>query len=381
LPSPPVVVIARHRSCNFEDFEHGSVRLPNSTSLSDISNHEKRYPSVSLLGLDAHSEDSVQEKAKGQGPYDEVAKSPSAKFQKIALESIQISMKSAGYQKLKDFWKQNRISTSGSSFPMSTASSRTSTSSFSSRKAYPGSRELGLDSSAIDGKNHRSAMFRPITRLLDSLSIPAVTPEGNESDLSETMENRGLTSGPTEFTWHDKYDSMGQGSEDDDSGMSPSPWLLNETEKILGPRYMNADAESLSGKSNRSLNFKLKRGRRKESEASYGSASQSSAHNVSSVMSAVSSSMSNDILEQTGGEIFFRKSKKSLESDKKRLEAQLAALENDIATTTSSITMTSIPGTSLSTLSARSKTKKRKSKIIVIAPAGKLGVILANRFV
>jgi tryptophanase len=147
---------------------------------------------------------------------------------------------------------------------------------------------------------------------------------------------------------------------------------------------VNADTESLNGKTNRSQQSRSKQGlggRKNGSEVSYGSyGSRFSHHDVASVMSAVSSSMSTEFLAQQGREISINKAKKSLEHDLKRLEKQLAALDPDNTTTTSSITMSSITGASFSTISARSRaTLNRKKRIVVMVPPGKLGVILADR--
>jgi hypothetical protein len=294
--------------------------------------------------------------------------------------SFHQSIKEAGQRILGDLLKSSDPppAPTPTQSPSSTESSKTSNSSFSSCKAYTGTQQYRLDpsirhSKILSGRQNT----RPMAQLLDSLSIPTATPEGNESDLSDILNDVNDSRDSTETNNQNHVFE----ADDDDSGMSPSPWLMEETEKILGPRSMNADTESLSGKSTRSLHSKTTRGRKNGSETSFGSASRFSVHQISSVMSAVSSSMSADILEQTGGEISVKASRETLRSDKKRLEAQLAhiaAMENDLATTTSSVTLTTIPGASLSTLSHQSKVK-RKKRIIVLAPPGKLGVILANR--
>lgn len=374
------IILSPFRSCDFENFDEISDSEVEERYATSIS-RKKHVGGKYILGGSSSDSDSS---------FD-VSESPFIKPQQNqekgclivdqregkALGPFHLSIKDAGKRILGDLLKNTDPPPPPSQSPVSTQSSKTSIGSFSSRKAYPGTKEFRTGSPARQSLNGKENA-KPMTKLLDSLSIPAATPEGNESDLSEYLEGSdesrgGLGNDPTVF------------EEDDDSGMSTSPWLMEETEKILGPRSSNADTESLSGKSSRSLHSKLIRGRKNGSETSFGSGSRFSAHQISSVMSAVSSSMSADVLEQTGGEIAIKASKETLRNDKKRLEAQLAqiaALENDQSTTASSVTLTTIPGASLSTLSHKTKSKvKRRRKIVVLAPPGKLGVILANRYV
>ncbi|KAG7369301.1 hypothetical protein IV203_032044 [Nitzschia inconspicua] len=375
-------------SYNFDEFNRDSDssledEVVSNTSTAQVASNRYMDSSNSrILGdsSDSHSSFDVLDSASMQpSPKEEDVSSAAKPTEEKCVGSFHLSIKEAGQKILGDLLKQADPPPPFQS-PKSTESSKTSNSSFSSRKAYTGSKEYRLDPSIRRSESLRSREpLKPMTKLLQSLSIPPHTREGNESDLSDILDAGDASTAEIE-NGHHVFE------EDDESGMSTSPWLMGETEKVLGPRSLNADTESLSGKSSRSLHSKRTRGRKAGSETSFGSGSRFSAHHVSSVMSAVSSSMSADILEQTGGEIAVKASKEALKNDKKRLEAQLAqitALENDLATTTSSVTLTTIPGASLSTLSHQSRSnarrKNRKKKIVVLAPPGKLGVILANR--
>jgi hypothetical protein len=384
-------------SFDFDEYDRGSDFYNEAASSFSRSENsiKKTFPTTSLLGGPAKQAEPLghSKSAKPMQEQEEKAEPVKEESQLNVFGSIQTTIQAAGNRIFSDMMTAPPppAPTKELKAPSSTASSRTSASSFSSRKAYPGTQDYRLDPSSREAKTQQQkATQNPISKLLESLSIPASTPEGNESsDLSDFMETAAKDLDPPNKKL-DAFEDMFFASDDDDeaddadddSGMSPSPWLREQTEKVLGPRSVNADTESLGGRSNRSLHSKTTKGRRNGSDTSFGSGSRFSAHHISSVMSAVSSTMSNDILEQTGGEVTLKKStKETLESDKKRLEAQLAAL-NDTGTTTSSVTMTSITGASLSlsTMSARSKRRASKRKrVVVMVPPGKLGVILANR--
>jgi hypothetical protein len=345
--------------------------------MSSSNNEQKVFPNRSFLGDLADSDSSTEAyvvsgiKRKGHlSSRPAVLKNEPGSFNR--------SIKEAGKRILGDFFEK--------SDPIQSHSLRSEKSSQTTNSTTGNAvtQKYRLGTTARHPKKRETA--RPMTELLESLSIPLATEEGNESDLSEIIQKKESSVSTEE---NDENTQAGKKlhifeADDDDSGMSPSPWLMEETEKILGPRSMIADSESLIGKSPLSFQSKTTRGSKNGSETSFDSGSRFSVHQVSSVMSAVSSSMSADILEQTGGEISFKASKESLRKDKKRLEAQLAriaALENDLATTTSSITLTTIPGASLSTISNKGKSNvKRRRKIVVLAPPGKLGVILSNRY-
>lgn len=212
----------------------------------------------------------------------------------------------------------------------------------------------------------------PLSKLLDSVtqavsplhstrSIPTVTPEETESDVDQPTE--------TSLSREDDSTLLGLQFKDEASastastGMSASPWLLEKVEESLGPKSVTADMESLSGKSNlsrRSTSNRSKAGGSMVSGGSYLSYRSGFTHN----------------------EIAF--TPRTLEHDLKRLEMQLAALDND-QVSTSSAGVSSITGASLAKASVSSRSRgnvpkvSRKKRIVVIVPAGKLGVILANR--
>jgi len=268
-------------------------------------------------------------------------------------------------------------------------SSKKTTISYLSQKTKIGAPSLsnGLVSSLAGGTaaidSLGNGLVSSLTDLFDRMAIPKATPEGNESLYSERTDSKnGSIDGENRVTEANKCVS------DDDSGMSASPWLIEKIESTLGPKSANADLASMNGKSQKSHRTEPRklRSRKEGSEVSYGSRSSNysrfSNHDVASIMSAVSSSMSTDILaQQKPDEITFTKTSRStLEDGIKRLELQLAALdqkENDDSA--SSITMSSVTWGSFSTISARSRTNRNRKKVLVIVPPGKLGVILADQ--
>lgn len=406
------------RSCDFEDFDRGSdfyrkgdsSKTASSTS-STASNLNNSKQLTSLLGGELESVENSEDYSDLSFPEFPTAKEKdhasvtTKKIENIDPKRATLSTntKKTTYIDAKKgnlstlITSTKAIKTASQSAASSTGSSKTSTSSFSSRRTFPGTGEyqagpaLRIEKKSDSGNVvKRNGIVGSMARLFENMAIPASTPEENESDVSELLGSQNESPVVHDETkQNEEEDDSLDVSEsdvvlDDDSGMSPSPWLMNETEKILGPRSVNADTESLNGKISRSQLSKSKQGlggRKNGSEASYGSyGSRFSHHDVASVMSAVSSSMSTDFLAQECGEISINKAKKSLEHDLKRLEKQLAALDHDNTTTTSSITMSSITGASLTTISARSRAKlNRKKRIVVMVPPGKLGVILADR--
>jgi hypothetical protein len=156
--------------------------------------------------------------------------------------------------------------------------------------------------------------------------------------------------------------------------MSAGPWLFEKVEETLGPPSKYPDSESLNGiVSNRSRQSRQKKSagsRKSGSEVSFGT----------SVFSATSSYVST----HHGNEIMIPNTKNAVINDLRRLERQLSSLEErgDDKTTTSSVTMTTITGASLSTVSGWKNSKsmtKRRRRVVVIAPPGKLGVHLIDQ--
>jgi hypothetical protein len=349
---------------------------------SSNNDEQKPYQKKSVLGDTAESDSSTEaptvrgknSSQKGKGHF-----STRSATLKNEPGSFNHSIKEAGKRILGDFFVESD-STSPSQPSRSEESSQTTNGSIDIAKIQE---HRSGPTATRQSKKHEKA--RPMAQLLESLSIPAATQGLALSEMKINQTNDpSVSTGENDDKTQEGRDIHIFEADDEDSGTSTSPWLIEETKKILGPPSKIADTESLIGKPPLSFQAKPKRGRKNGSETSFDSGSRFSTHQISSVMSAVSSSMSADILEQTGGEISFKTSKESLRSDKKRLEAQLAhiaALENDLATTTSSITLTTIPGASLSTISNKGKSNvKRRKKIVVLAPPGKLGVILSNRY-
>jgi hypothetical protein len=190
--------------------------------------------------------------------------------------------------------------------------------------------------------------------------IPTVTPEVDEEESA--MGESAALSERTEVG----SGVIGMEPRDDNSvhsgstGMSANPWLFDTVEQTLGPRSVTADMESLSGKSDLSNMSPSNRSKRSTpgSEVSFGSRVSYRSELARSEVSLTP---------------------RTLEHDLRRLSMQLAVLDNDDVTT-SSITASSV-GASLTSVYSRHRTPKisRKKRIVVVVPAGKLGVILANR--
>ncbi|MGK3751346.1 MAG: hypothetical protein ACI8RD_003647, partial [Bacillariaceae sp.] len=383
-------------SCDFEDFDRGSdfyrgEESSRSTSLSSSASTHQIYNGTpaSILSKEVGCLDTMKEKITLSTPstvlQSKVGGNPNAL---VAADGIN---------------KDNKKLTPSSpeSSKASRSSSKKSTLSNLSQKAKTGTDEYRPHHNSRDGKNNDArsgGLVSPLTKLFESMSIPTVTPEGNESENSGRTGSKSgsLSRGERLVAEVNKSSDDAISDDDDDSGMSASPWLLEEIENILGPKGVNADISSLSGKSSiRSSHSKSKRQpnngtRRNGSEASYGSNnSRFSHHDVASIMSAVSSSMSTTdiLLDQQPEEISYSTSRSTLEDGIKRLEMQLAALDPDqdnIEDSTSSVTMSSITGASFTTsISARSRHNTGKStkgrRVLVLVPSGKLGVILTDQ--
>lgn len=224
---------------------------------------------------------------------------------------------------------------------------------------------------AVGSVDTGSKYQSPLSILLDSVTqavtpgntnrtIPVVTPEETESDGDQPTETSlSREDESTLFGLQFKDETSGSSTS---TGASPNPWLLEKVEESLGPKSVTADMESLSGRSNLS--------RRSTSNRSKNGGSMVSASSHLSYRTGV-----------PHNEIAF--APRTLEHDLKRLEKQLAALDND-ELSTSSAGVSSITGGSLTKASISSKSRPaprsvRKKKMVVVVPAGKLGVILANR--
>jgi hypothetical protein len=175
--------------------------------------------------------------------------------------------------------------------------------------------------------------------------------------------------------------TTGDSSESEDTEASEN-WLVDEVTGALGPRGIAADLESLSGRSNRSRSsgggrsnrshrshrshqsMSRRRGKTSggESISSHGSRrsrySHRSTRSYISQMSEQSRSVANDLL---------------------RLEMQLAM----VGSAENATSGTSVGGNSRRSATRpsgrRSNNSARRTRITVLAPAGKLGIILVNK--
>lgn len=171
------------------------------------------------------------------------------------------------------------------------------------------------------------------------------------------------------------------GSDDDGSDADRNEsWLFDGVTGTLGPRGIAADLESLGGRSNRSKNStgnkshrshrshrsSKSRRRKNRSDASVGSRDSRYSHksyrstrSQMSHMSEQSRSVANDLL---------------------RLEMQLAMVGAQKSGGDGDRSVSSRRSkTSRGDSSRRSKSVSKRTKITVVAPPGKLGIILANK--
>jgi len=172
-----------------------------------------------------------------------------------------------------------------------------------------------------------------------------------------------------------------EGSDDDasDGGDRNESWLFDGVTGTLGPRGIAADLESLGGRSNRSKNStgnrshrshrshrsSKSRRRKNRSDASVGSRdsryshkSYRSSRSQMSHMSEQSRSVANDLL---------------------RLEMQLAMVGAQKGGDGDRSVGSRRSKTSRGESSSRRSAVSKKTKVTVVAPPGKLGIILANK--
>ena len=168
------------------------------------------------------------------------------------------------------------------------------------------------------------------------------------------------------------------------------PWLFDSVATVLGPRSTSADMESLSGKSNKSIKS-TKSGRSwrsHRSARSLGSRRHARKRRKGSSVGSRGTQPSSFSFGSPGeyrSSSEFSLAPRSLENDLKRLEQQLASLQSPAPKKEPQGVPPSPPGMTGSsnsiTASSMSSSWKvsAKQKIIVVAPPGKLGVVLANR--
>jgi hypothetical protein len=183
-------------------------------------------------------------------------------------------------------------------------------------------------------------------------------------------------------------------SSDNSENEAAESWLFDGVTGALGPRGIAADLESLSGRSNRSKNSRgdkshRSRHSRRKSKARKPRTSNESAGSRESRQSRYSHRSTRSYISQMSQE------SRSVAQDLLRLEMQLAMVgqenKDDLpAHNGGSVTGAGLVGSSRHRSNNRNKSysssqrptsssTSRRSKVTVIAPSGKLGIILANK--
>eukprot|EP00339_Tiarina_fusa_P008819 CAMPEP_0117009700 /NCGR_PEP_ID=MMETSP0472-20121206/8737_1 /TAXON_ID=693140 ORGANISM="Tiarina fusus, Strain LIS" /NCGR_SAMPLE_ID=MMETSP0472 /ASSEMBLY_ACC=CAM_ASM_000603 /LENGTH=882 /DNA_ID=CAMNT_0004712045 /DNA_START=278 /DNA_END=2926 /DNA_ORIENTATION=- len=201
---------------------------------------------------------------------------------------------------------------------------------------------------------------------------------------------------------HKSRSSEMSSSENSDDNEASESWLFDEVTGALGPRGIAADLESLSGRSNRSKNSQgnkshKSRSRSHRSRKSSSRRHRSSNESVDSRGSRHSRNSKNSRYSHRSTKSFLSQmseQSRSVANDLLRLEMQLAMVgsqenRDDVPARGSS----SVGGASMGGASRTSRTSRksltshrthsssiaRRSKASVVAPPGKLGIILANK--
>ena len=163
------------------------------------------------------------------------------------------------------------------------------------------------------------------------------------------------------------------------SADTENPWLFDTVAQCLGPRSASADMESLSGKSNKSWRSH----RSSKSLGSRHSTMRRKGGSVGSRRSKKSSFSFGSFVEGRAASGILM-APRSLEHDLKRLELQLESLESTGPSKLPRVSP-SPPGRvgGENNLGATNKFSHQKvsskQRIIIMAPPGKLGVVLSNR--
>lgn len=171
----------------------------------------------------------------------------------------------------------------------------------------------------------------------------------------------------------------GDGSDSDGAdGDRNESWLFDGVKGALGPRGIAADLESMSGrstgnKSHRSRSSRKSRSRRKQrSDGSVGSRDSRYSHksyrstrSQMSHMSDQSRSVANDLLR--------------LEMQLAMVGAQKSGDGASVGSRSSRRSRTSRTSRTSRGESSRRSSAAKRSKVTIVAPAGKLGIILANK--
>eukprot|EP00980_Cylindrotheca_fusiformis_P011809 scaffold2816_cov121-Cylindrotheca_fusiformis.AAC.25 len=197
-----------------------------------------------------------------------------------------------------------------------------------------------------------------------------------------------------------EYNNGASDESDNSENQASESWLFDGVTGALGPRGISADLESLSGRSNRSKNSHGNKSHRsRQSRSRMGSSrkprssnesvgSRESRHSRGSKTSRYSHRSTKSYISQMSEQ------SRSVANDLLRLEMQLAMVgqenRDDLPVQNSNVaggastvgggsrhrsTRKSYSSSQRSTGSAASK----RSKVTIIAPPGKLGIILANK--
>mmetsp|Transcript_23757 Transcript_23757/g.34040 ORF Transcript_23757/g.34040 Transcript_23757/m.34040 type:complete len:814 (-) Transcript_23757:101-2542(-) len=200
----------------------------------------------------------------------------------------------------------------------------------------------------------------------------------SSSNKASSIANKGSISRGA----HRSNDQDNDATRRGDSGQNPDQWLMEEVTDTLGPRGTAADLESLSGRSTRSKTDRSiggkshrshkSRSTRKNHQSSGNSVTSRSSHySTHTYMSEASRSVANDLL---------------------RLEMQLAMVGSERNTMAGSSNITEAMAVASSTASVGGSSRSKRgvsgrhsrsspsaNRKTVIAPSGKLGLILANK--
>jgi hypothetical protein len=190
-------------------------------------------------------------------------------------------------------------------------------------------------------------------------------------------------------------------SSDNSENEASESWLFDEVTGALGPRGIAADLESLSGRSNRSKNSQGNKSHKSHRSRSHRSRRSSQRRGPKSSNESVDSRGSrhsrNSRYSHRSTKSFLSQmseQSRSVANDLLRLEMQLAMVgsqenRDDVPVRGSgSVGGASIGGASRTSRTSRksltshrthSSSIARRSKVTVVAPPGKLGIILANK--
>jgi len=176
----------------------------------------------------------------------------------------------------------------------------------------------------------------------------------------------------------------------DEERKDPDNWLINEVTDALGPRGDTADMVSLSGRSTRSKTDRSASGRSHKSKST--TRRHASGRHKSSSGASVTSRSSH--YSQRSLKSHMSEASKSVANDLLRLEMQLAMVGKDTGSVADLVSAAqSVGGGSIAGGSVRSKRTHRskssrasptassgvRNRKTVVAPPGKLGLILANK--